>query len=177
PYTLDDVLAALQAVQPHDWAGFWRERLTRVRGAPPLEGLAAAGWQLGWGEEPTSMQAAYDTVSKRIDLRHSLGFALGEADSIISDIVPGSPADLAGMAPGSVLLAVDGRKWSSTLIGDALRAGASGKSRVDLLVQNQDVFRTLSLSWSDGARYPRLERISGSADLLAAIAKPRGRAP
>ena len=177
PYTLDDVLAALQAVQPHDWAGFWRERLTRVRAEPPLEGLVAAGWQLGWGEEPTSMQTAYDTVSKRIDLRHSLGFALGEADSIISDIVPGSPADAAGMAPGSVLLAVDGRKWSSTLIRDALRAGASGKSHIDLLVQNQDVFRTLSLSWSDGARYPRLERIAGSADLLAAIAKPRGRAP
>jgi predicted metalloprotease with PDZ domain len=177
PYTLDDMLAALQAVQPHDWAGFWRERLSRVRTEAPLEGLVAAGWQLAWGEEPTSMQTAYDTVSKRIDLRHSLGFSLGEADSIISDIVPGSPADAVGMAPGSVLLGVDGRKWSSTLIRDALRAGASGKSQLELLVQNQDVFRTLTLSLSGGARYPRLERIKGSRDLLATIAKPLGGAP
>ena len=175
PYTLEDVLAALQSVHPHDWAGFWRERLERRRPEPPLEGLAAAGWRLGWGEEPTSMQVAYDTVSRRIDLRHSLGVVLGEEDSVLADIVPGSAADAAGIAPGSVLLAIDGRKWSRTLIDDALRAGPRGKTGVDLLVQSDDVFRSYTLAYAGGARNPRLERIEGRADLLAAIAKPRAR--
>ena len=30
----------------YDWAGFWNERLNRLRAAAPLEGLQAAGWSL-----------------------------------------------------------------------------------------------------------------------------------
>jgi predicted metalloprotease with PDZ domain len=46
PYDFDDVVKALSVVQPHDWAGFWTERLNRLRPQAPLEGLEAAGWRL-----------------------------------------------------------------------------------------------------------------------------------
>ena len=48
PYDFDDLVAALNAVHPYDWAGFWRERLNRLRPIAPLEGLQAAGWHLAY---------------------------------------------------------------------------------------------------------------------------------
>jgi predicted metalloprotease with PDZ domain len=175
PYTLDDVVADLNAVQPHDWRTFWEERVNRRRAEPPLEGLQAAGWRLAYGKEPNAVHAAYDAVNKRIDLRHSLGFAIGAEDSLLADVIPGSAADAAGMPPGAVLLAVNGRKWSQALLGDALAASEKGSARIELLVQNDDVFRTLVLEYQGGARYPRLERATGARDWLAEIAKPRVR--
>jgi predicted metalloprotease with PDZ domain len=175
PYTFDDVIAALDAVQPHDWRAFWRERLDRTRAGAPLEGIEGAGWRLAFGPEPTGMQKAYDAVGKRIDLRYSLGFALGTEDGAIADIIPGSAAERAGLAPGSVLVAVNGRKWSKDLLDDALHASAGAAGDIDLLVQNDDVFSTLRLRYAGGARYPRLERAAGTRDLLAEIARPRTR--
>ena len=172
-YGFDDVVQALNAVQPYDWAAFWRERLERTRPGAPLEGIAKGGWTLAYAAEPNAMQQAYDAAGKRIDMRHSLGFALSEEDALIADIIPGSVADRAGLAPGSVLVAVNGRKWSKVLLDDALRASVAAPVTIELLVQNDDVFSTVGLPYQGGARYPRLERAGGTRDLLSEIARPR----
>jgi predicted metalloprotease with PDZ domain len=108
-------------------------------------------------------------------LRYSLGFAVGTEDGLLMDVIPGSAADTAGMAPGAVLIAVNGRKWTKTLFEDALAGSAKTTARIELLVQNDDVFRTLALDYQGGARYPVLERIPGARDLLTEIAKPRAK--
>lgn len=172
PYRFEDVVQALDAVQPYDWAGFWRERLDRTRSRAPLEGIEAGGWQLVYATEPTVMQKAYDASGKRIDLRHSLGFALAEEEATIADVIPGSAADRAGLVPGSVLVAVNGRKWSRALLDDALRASLEKPATIELLVQSDDVFATHALQYQGGARYPRLERVAGKRDLLGEIARP-----
>ena len=171
-YGFDDVVQALNAVQPYDWAAFWRERLDRTRPGAPLEGLVKGGWTLAYAAEPNAMQQAYDGAGKRIDLRYSLGFALSEEDAMITDLIPGSVADRAGLAPGSVLVAVNGRKWSKVLLDDALRASVAAPVTIELLVQNDDVFSTFALPYQGGARYPQLERLSGTRDLLGEIARP-----
>ena len=171
-YSFDDVVQALNAVQPYAWAAFWRERLDRTRPGAPLEGIRNGGWTLAYANEPNPMQQAYDGAGKRIDLRYSLGFALSEEDAMITDIIPGSAADRAGLAPGSVLVAVNARKWSKTLLDDALRASVAAPVTIELLVQNDDVFSTVALPYQGGARYPRLERLSGTRDLLGEIARP-----
>jgi hypothetical protein len=43
---------------------------------------------------------------------------------------------------------------------------------VQLLVLGGDVYRTATLQYRGGPRYPHLERITGTADILGAIAKP-----
>ncbi len=171
-YDFEDVVEALNAVQPYDWSSFWRERVSRTRAGAPLEGIEAGGWRLVYTTEPTAMQKAYDASGKRIDMRHSLGFALAEEDATIADIIPGSAADRAGLAPGSVLVAVNGRKWSKALLDDALRASESAPVSIDLLVQSDDVFSTVSLQHQGGARYPRLERVESKRDVLGEIARP-----
>ena len=44
-YNFDDVVTALNSVQPHDWAGFLKARLD-APDAPPLDGLSRGGYKL-----------------------------------------------------------------------------------------------------------------------------------
>ena len=176
PYDFDDVVKALNAVQPHDWAGFWRERLDRLRPGAPLEGLQAAGWRLTLTSELSVMHLAHEADDKDLDVRYSLGFYVDDEGASIGDVIPRSPADLAGASPGSRIIGLNGYKWSKELLHDTLAAPAAPTATITLLVQKDDMFKTLELKYSGGERYPNLQRVSGSADLLAEIARPRAAA-
>jgi predicted metalloprotease with PDZ domain len=176
PYGFDDVVQALNAVLPYDWAGFWRERLDRLRPGAPLEGLKAAGWSLALTANPSTMHVAHEADDKDLDLHYSLGFYVGDEGATIGDVIPRSPADLAGASPGSHLIAINGYKWSKELLHDTLSAPAAS-GIITLLVEKDDMFKTLELKYSGGERYPNLLREPGSEDLLAHIAHPRAPAP
>lgn len=169
PYDFDAVVAALEAVQPYDWRGFWQERLQRLRAGAPLEGIRNAGWRFALTAEPSIMHTAHEVEDREINLQYSLGFGLSLDGGGITDIVPGSPADVAGMAPGSHLVAVDGHRWSADTFHEAL---AAARPVIALLVEKDDDYRTYELSYRGGERYPNLLRDTGP-DLLAAIGRAR----
>jgi predicted metalloprotease with PDZ domain len=172
-YTFEDVVKALNSVLPYDWREFWSTRLNRVTATAPLEGLAASGWQLTFAAEPSIEQKGAAALNKQTNFNYSLGFALADDGALVTDVLPGSPADSAGMAPDSNLIAVNGRKYSKDVLDDALKTGAAETRILKLLVQKDDMFETLDVHYSGGPRYPRLERDAKSADLLTAITSAR----
>jgi predicted metalloprotease with PDZ domain len=173
PYDFDAVVKALNTVMPYDWRGFWTLRLNRVQPEAPLQGLAASGWKLTYTAEPTAIEKGDGALVKRSDLHYSLGFLLKDEDAVITSIVPGTPADAAGIAPESHLIAVDGRKYSKDVLQDALKAGGSEPRVIRLLIENQDVYETRELTYAGHARHPHLERDAATPDLLTAILSPR----
>jgi predicted metalloprotease with PDZ domain len=173
PYEFDDVVKALNTVLPYDWRGFWTERLNRLRPTAPLEGLAASGWRLTFAASPSPEQTGESELVKRINLSYSLGFGLKEEGAVITSVVPGTPADAAGIAPDSNLIAVGGRKYSRHVLEDALEATAKEPRTIDLLIEKDDTFKTVQLSYVGGARYPRLERDASTVDYLTAIGAAR----
>ncbi len=176
PYTFEDVVAALNAVQPYDWHGFWSERLSRTGGGAPLAGIEAAGWRVDYVDTPSTLHAAHEHEDKDSNLQYSLGFIIAEDGGTISDVVPGSPADIAGAAPGSHLIAVNGHKYSRDVLHDAM-TGSSRPTTLTLLIEKDDQYRNLVLNYAGGERYPSLTRTPGKEDLLALIARPRSAAP
>jgi hypothetical protein len=55
--------------------------------------------------------------------------------------------------------------WSKELLHDTLAApDPSGK--IALLVEKDDQYKTLELQYPGGERYPNLQRVPGTADLL-----------
>jgi predicted metalloprotease with PDZ domain len=173
PYDFDAVVNALNTVQAHDWAAFWRERLDRLRPGAPLEGLQAAGWSLALTNNPSSMHIAHEVDDRDLDMRYSLGFYVDDEGATIGDVVPKSPADLAGASPGSHVIAINGYKWSKELLHDTLSSPPDPSGKITLLVQKDDTFKTLELKYSGGERYPNLSRHPQTEDLLAKIAHPR----
>jgi predicted metalloprotease with PDZ domain len=95
----------------------------------------------------------------------------GENGDEIIDVIPGSAATLAGIAPGMKLVAVNGRRWSPDDLHAAIRQAKSGGEPIQLLIENEDFFQTYRVDYHGGERYPHLERISGKPDLLSEIAK------
>ena len=110
---------------------------------------------------------------KEMDLRYSLGFMLLDEGHVITYLIPGSPADQAGMTPGSKVVAVNGRKYSKDVLEDALKSGGAEARAISLLVEKDDTFKTHELHYTGGSRYPRLERDSATADVLTVIGTAR----
>jgi len=170
-YDFDALVLALNQVQPYDWRGFWEERLGRHRPQAPSEGLEGSGWRLELTADPEVMHRAHEADERDLDLRFSLGFYVDDESAVVSDIIPASPGDAAGLSPGDKLIAINGRKWSKDAMHDAL--ADTGATVILLLVEKDDRYKTLELRYAGGERYPRLVRESAVEDLLGAIARPR----
>jgi predicted metalloprotease with PDZ domain len=171
PFTFEDVVAELNAVAPHDWKTLLTRRLTETSDQAPMAGFHQGGWRLAFAEKPTPYEKAAQALRKQIDLSASLGLQLAQ-DGGIADVIPGKPADKAGLGPGMKVLAVNTRRFSPEVLQDALAAGKKPGTRMELLVENGDIFRTYVLDYHGGARHPRLERIPGRPDLLSQILTP-----
>jgi predicted metalloprotease with PDZ domain len=170
-YRFDDLVAALNGVLPHDWAAFLRQRLDTNTAAAPLDGLARGGWKLAWSEvETESSKRDEGPGSERaVDLSHSLGLQVGGMDSKLSNVAWGGPAYAAGVAPGATLVAVNGMAYRPPLLKAAVVANKDGKAPIELLLREGERFRTVRIDYRGGLRYPKLERIEGSADRLAGV--------
>jgi len=170
-YTFDDVAAALNAIAPNDWASFLRERVDAH--APPLDGLAAAGWKLVYTDKPGDYQKNAEDVAKTNSFAISIGLTVAQDGGRIADVRWNGPAFQAGIAPGSTLVAVNGREYKPERLAEAIRLAKTGSAPIELLVKNGDRYQTSRVDYRDGLKYPHLERIPGTVDRLSAILAPR----
>ncbi len=178
-YTFEDLVAALNAVHPHDWAGFLRQRLDAAgpEAQAPLAGLARAGWRLAYTDALTPGEKAVQGGWAN-DFQYSLGFTLA-GDRIVG-VRWGGPAYEQGVGAGWTLVAVNGKAGSAEVLRDAVTAAQRTSSGgtdapIELLIKSGDRFRTVAFDYHDGLRYPRLERIAGTPDRLTDILTPRRR--
>ncbi|HEY2118597.1 MAG TPA: hypothetical protein VGH37_05380 [Candidatus Acidoferrum sp.] len=175
PYTFEDVVAAMNEVAPYDWRNFFTERLMTHGPGAPLGGLENSGWKLVFTEAMNDHQRSEELTDQEVDVQYSLGFFVhlpgGEQSDRFLDVVHGSPADLAGLAPGMQLIAVNGRKWTPEVLLDAIRRAKTGKDPIELLVASGDYFQTYRIDYHGGERYPHLESISGKTDVLSEISR------
>ncbi|HEX2816679.1 MAG TPA: peptidase M61 [Phenylobacterium sp.] len=172
PYTFDDIVAALNKVEPYDWAKFLNERINQVAPKPPLDGLARGGWKLVYTETPTDYFKSAEARRKSTDLTYSIGLVLGRDADIIAVQWDG-PAFQTGLTIGSKLLAVNGVAFDADRLKDAITDAKKKGLPLALLVKTGDRFRTVDIDYRGGLRYPRLERIEGTPDLLSAIYAPK----
>jgi predicted metalloprotease with PDZ domain len=176
PYSLDDVLEALNRVAPYDWRGFFQQRVFDLAPRAPLGGIENSGWRLAYTNKPPDLFASRETERKITDLRFSLGLIVKEDGSVV-DVIPGSPADLAGIGPNVKLVAINGRRWTPELLRVALESARTNTAPLELLVDNADYFKTCPVTYHQGNRYPVLERDPSHPDMLSEILKPRAPAP
>jgi len=176
PYTVDDVVSAMNSVAPYDWRNFFDELLHSHGPGAPLGGIENSGWKLTFSSVMNDHERAEEDTDHVVDVSYSLGFGVhgpgGEDVSSIVDVIPGSAAAKAGIAPGMHLVAVNGRRWSPESLREAIRAAKNTKEPIELLMENDDYFRTYAVDYHGGERYPHLVANAGP-DVLSAIAKRR----
>ena len=168
PYTLDDVVAAFNQVVPNDWRAFIEARVYRVAPHPPLGALQASGWTLVYNDTPNWYESLRERTAKQTDVSFSVGMWV-KPDGTIVDTVYGAPADAAGLVPGMKITAINGRKYSGDVLVEEIRA-AKG---LDVSVEQGTFAGKFHVDAHDGERFPHLQRIAGTPDLLSDIMRAR----
>jgi len=171
PYTYADVVKALNEIVPYDWRGFFQQRIYEITPRAPLEGIENAGWHLVYTNELPAFLKLREGQRKYTDLSFSLGFSLG-SDGTIGDVLPGTPADQAGIGPAMKLIAVNGRAWAADNLRAAVKSAATNSAPIELLIENDDYFKTFPVDYHGGEKYPCLERDPERPDLIAEIIHP-----
>ncbi len=168
-YTLEELTSALNEVTPYDWKGHFLRRVSTPNEAPPLEGITGSGWNFTYQDKPSAMFEAGEG-GKGVNLAASIGLLLG-GEGKVSDVTPDGPAARAGIAPGMKVVAVNGRKYSETGLKAAV-ASTKTTGKLDLLTETGEFYKTHTIEYKGGARYPALQRGDGP-DVLSEIIKPR----
>ena len=174
PYTFDELVRSLNQVVPYDWAGFFHERLTSTSADAPVGGIEAGGWNVDYSDRPAEGGpggGGGGPFGGGMAGVYSLGLRLG-GDGTVQDSIVGGPAYQAGITSGMRVVAVDDRAFTSELLRDALKAAKSSSQPIRLLVLDDDYYKTCTIDYHGGERYPRLVRIEGKPDLLDDLAKP-----
>ena len=87
----------------------------------------------------------------------------------ITDIVPGSAADKAGLAPGMQIAPKEGKDFSLKDFETEIAATKTSIGPLKLTVDNGGFTGEYSLDYHGGARYPHLVRDATKKDILADI--------
>ncbi|WP_408737273.1 M61 family metallopeptidase [Acetobacter senegalensis] len=173
-YQFDDVVQALNAVQPYDWATFLHQRVYDIRDHAPLDGFTRTGTRLVFTEKPSDYITSYSTLRHVTDFLFSLGFSVGKK-GVLAEVLWGSPAWQAGVTRDQELVAVNGQAYDANDLKDVITAAKSKDGApISLLLRDGDSFHTVSITYHGGLRYPHLD---GKMDGLAAILAPVGGQP
>jgi len=168
PYVEADIYATLAAVAPGDWRALIRRHLDTLGPAALLAGLESSGWKLEYSAEKNSYVEEAQKLFKNLNRRWSIGAYLTD-DGEFANTIEDGPAARAGAGPGMKLIAVNGRKFSAEVLDAAIAAAHQDRKPIELLVASGDFYRTLSVAYFDGARYPHLTRIPNTADHLSEV--------
>ena len=171
-YTFEDVAKALSDVVAEDWVSYLRARVDSRDNTTIDAVLTQTGWRLVFRETPSTFTRQSEEANEQTDRSFSLGLMLNK-ESKLSQVVWDSPAFKAGLTLGTTIVAVNGRAYKKDLLDQAIRDARDATKPVELLVRDQDRYRTVRLDYTGGPRYPDFERVPNVPDRLTAILKPR----
>ncbi len=168
-YTRADIEHYLNEVVPYDWHGFFQKYVYSIAPQPPTGELARAGYKLVFNDKPNVF--ANGRRKGVVNAWFDVGTRLSPKGGVY-DVRQGSAAWKAGLAPGMTIVAVDSRAFSSKAWDDAVTAAKGGTAPIALIVKEGGYFSRLSIDYHDGIKFPHLERIPGTTDMLSEIMAP-----
>jgi predicted metalloprotease with PDZ domain len=167
-YTFDELMTALNAIAPYDWAAFFHKRLDSTAPEAPTGGIENGGWKVTFTDTPAKLSGRRGAPT---DV-YSIGLLLG-ADGTVSDSIYGGPAFEAGITSGMKVIGVNGRVYAHDLVEDAIKAAKESSQPITLLVVNDEFIKTATIHYDGGERYPHLVRDDAKPDYLDELIKAR----
>jgi predicted metalloprotease with PDZ domain len=167
-YTFDDLVTMLNALAPFDWAGFFHTRLTSTSAEAPVKGIENGGWKIVFNDKPLKLEGRRGNPG---DV-YSIGLQVG-GDGVVTDAIVGSPAFEAGISSQMKIVGVNDRVYTPELLSDAIKSAKDTSKPITLLVVVDGYYRTCTITYHEGARYPHLVRDDQRPDYLDELIKPR----
>jgi len=176
PYTLSEVIADLNQVAPHDWAGFFRDRVTSLQPHTDTEGIVRGGYQLVYTEHPSPVEQILSDPENPLyngeDFWYSLGLRIDQ-DGTLMDVRWSSPADKARLAPRQKVVTVGGMPYNAATLHKAITTAKTDRFPIRLTLRQEGEMISAEVDYHDGERFPSLVRSSAAATSLDAITTAR----
>ncbi|KAK1757911.1 peptidase m61 domain protein [Echria macrotheca] len=174
PYTLGDVVSALNEVMPYDWQGFFQAKALDVAPQADLDGIERAGYRLVYCDQPEGTELREPERVTKSAIWHGLGIALGD-EGVLADVRRYGPADRAGLAPRQKIAKVGDSEFSLENLVEEIRSksGDGGGDPVRLTMVHEDDEWVVEIDYHGGMRFPRLVRQDGKPDLFQGILEKR----
>lgn len=153
----------LNELHRYDWQSLINDRVRGWHQEIPLEVLDRLGYRILYSPKPTN----YDSDSSLT----SLGMKIA-GNGEINTIVPGSPADQAGLYEGMKIIGINQRKYNPNRLRDAI-ADSPVKRNIELLILKGDYFETINIPYDDGPKYIDIVRNQDKPDILKKIFAPK----
>ncbi len=74
---------------------------------------------------------------------------------------------------GAKIVAVNGREYDGDGFKEAIKAAKDARTPVSLALKQDKYYRTISIDYSGGLRYPRLEKTGEGEGSLDRLLKPK----
>jgi predicted metalloprotease with PDZ domain len=168
-YTFDQLMSALNAIVPFDWASFFHARLDSTSADAPMGGIENGGWKVEFNSQPAKSEGRRGAESGDV---FSIGLQIAP-DGTVSDAIVGGPAFEAGLSSGMKIIGVNGRVYTKEVLDDAVKGSKESTQPITLLAVNDDYIRTFTINYHGGERHPHLVEVSGQPDYLDESIKPR----
>ncbi len=171
-YVFEDVVDALNSVQPYDWESFLRSRLDGHGPGAPLDGIRRGGYKLVYTDTPSEYYAAYEVGQEYSDLTYSLGMVIEDEGRVTSVLWEG-PVFKKGLTVGNQIIAINGIAYDIELLKNAVVDAQQTDAAIELLIKDGVHYRTVPIEYRGGLRYPHLERVGDGPASLDKILAPR----
>jgi predicted metalloprotease with PDZ domain len=170
-YTLKDLIAALNTVQPYDWTSFFQTRVDDIEPHAPEDGITRGGYRLAYSDTPPDWLKHAERPDMGVNFSTSIGISV-RADGVLTNVSWDSLAFKAGITPDMQITAINSIAFKPDVLRKALTDAEKSRTALRLLVKRGDEFQTIDIDYHGGVRYPKLERIEGTPDRLDAILAP-----
>lgn len=171
-YNFSDIIEVLNDILPYDWASFLRSRIDNINPDPPLDGINFGGYKLVFNDVAGEYYKSAETQRKLTNLNYSIGLSV-DKDGKVLNVMWDGPAFEAGLSAGVQILAIDSLSFDIDRLKGKIRDTPKSDDAIELLVRDQNRFRTVQINYRGGLRYPHLERDLAYPDRLAEILRPR----
>ena len=170
PFGLGEIVARLNNLVELPWDSLINAKVYQVHEEYEPEVARYAGYRLEYTDKKPDYIKQSEKRNKTTSLYESLGFGVNSSNKI-TDIIPESPADSAGMYPGMEIAGVNGKKYSKERLIDAVKQTKETGSTM-LLTLAGDEFREIEIIYDKGLQYYILNPLEGFPDRISDIMKP-----
>ena len=176
PYTLEDVIRDLNAVAPYDWKGFLQARVYDLHPEVPMDGFTQGGYKLVYTDTPVKWFEDELKNFGAADFSTSLGMSVqepkGGGPATVGNVNWDGPAFKAGVTPDMTFVSVNGTAYTAEGLRKAILEAEKTHQPLQLQFKRGNDYRTISMPYFDGLRYPSLQRVDGTPDRLDDILAP-----
>ncbi|KAI9150858.1 peptidase m61 domain containing protein [Paramyrothecium foliicola] len=170
PYTLDEILCQLTTITPHDWGAFFEDKVLNPSPDVNIEAIERSGYRFSYKRESQGGKDSEESL--RDSIWNSVGVKVASSGHL-EDVRRGSPADIAKLAPRQTITAIGGEAFDLKALAVAINsAGEDGDDPIKLTMTQDGDEWLVDIYYMQGLRYPWLEPVPGTLDMLSSILTP-----